>query len=90
MLKFNWKSPAVRMAMGMIIAGMLWCVGVLYAALGHPYEPYMLLFFSIGLVISGVGSVYFVQAVRHEQALEELIRKRNAEPGSIKLSASWR
>lgn len=88
MLKPNWKSPAIRMATGMIIAGMLWCVGVVYAAIGHPYEPFMLLFFSMGLMMSGTGAVYYVQAVRHEQALDELMRKRNTEPGSIKPSAA--
>ncbi|MDQ5982727.1 MAG: hypothetical protein QG549_724 [Patescibacteria group bacterium] len=88
MLKFNWKSPAIRMAMGMIIAGLLWCAGVVYAALGHPYEPFMLLFFSMGLMMSGAGAVYYVQAIRHERALDELIRKRNVEPGSIKPSAA--
>lgn len=90
MLKPNWKSPAIRMATGMIIAGMLWCAGVVYAAIGHPYEPFMLLFFSTGLMMSGAGVVYYVQAVRHERALDELIRKRNAGRGSIKLNATWR
>jgi hypothetical protein len=87
-LKPNWKSPAIRMAMGMIITGMLWCAGVAYTALGHPYEPFILLFFSMGLMMSSAGAVCYVQAVRHERALDELIRKRNVEPGSIKLSAA--
>lgn len=90
MLKPNWKSPAIRMATGMIIAGMLWCAGVVYAALGHPYEPFMLLFFSMGLMMSGTGAVYYVQAVRREQVLDELIRKRNAKPVSAKRNATWR
>jgi len=86
----NWKSPAIRIATGMVIAGPVWCAGVIYAALGHPYEPYMLLFFSIGLLLSGLGSAYYVQTIRHERAVDALIRKRNAEPESITLNATGR
>lgn len=89
MLKLHWRSPGIRMATSIIVAGILWCVGVVYAAQGHPYEPYMLLLFSVGLVISGRGYLYFVQVVRYEHEVDEMIRKRKAQEGSIKLTRGW-